>query len=179
MLFGRIIRTAVFAGGSFALALAVGLPATSNAVDDASSPMLAKFITPKLTVDGVELTIVPDGPATQPSEGITVTPGQGLKLHIRAVNTNAAPASGNFQIHMMGSTLASMLSRVPTASKETWQDSGSYSLSSGASEIFDFTTAPITDGKVFNVEIVSKDQWIRALHLSPAPASGDQVAINQ
>jgi hypothetical protein len=139
----RLGLTAIWAGGTFALAMAMGLPSTSNAVDDANSPALvATILTPELTINGVELTVTPEAPATRPSQTVGVTGDGQLKFDVRAENKTTGLASGSFAVRLTCLSPNNPLARTLPVPTEIWRDSGNFNLVAGETKSFTFT-API------------------------------------
>jgi hypothetical protein len=162
MLRRKMAMTALWAGGTFALALAVAIPATSNAVDDSNSPgLVATILTPQLTVNGVELTVTQDTPTTQPSQA----PGQ-IKFTVRAKNKTAALASGNFKIQLTTVSLASGRSRTLPMPTEYWTDSADIALPAGESKTFVFTPPPLLPGRVFTLNLQSSGNQVAMLSMT-------------
>jgi hypothetical protein len=132
-----------WAGGTFGLALALGLPATTNAVDDSNSPALvATILTPSVTSGGIQLSVSQDIPATQPSDKSP------LRLTVRAVNTLDTESKGDFRIEMDSVSPSDVRSRVLPAPMMVWKDSGSIVLKRGETKTFSFAPSPVADPKL-------------------------------
>jgi hypothetical protein len=157
---------AVWAVGTFGLALAFGLPAISNAVDDANSPgMVATVLTPQLVVNGVELTVKSDGPATQPSEDGKAPADQRLKFEVRAVNKTSAAASGKFKVRMTSVAPVSRGARVLPMATEQWKDSAEFTLAAGETKTYTFTTTSLLPNRMFTISLDSSDNRVAILSL--------------
>ena len=174
MLRSRLASLFVWSAGTFGVALALGLPATTNAVDDANSPSLvATILTPRVSSSGIELSVSTgpadtDGPTTQPSK----TGKQPFKLYVTAVNKTDASATGDFTIRLQSLAPVNPASRVPR-SNEIWKDSGSIVLNAGASKILTFTPSSVPSDKVLRVITAFGDQ--SAIMLSLAPQKPGQL----
>ena len=155
----------VWAGGTFALALALGLPAVTNAVDDSNSPgLVAKIITPQITANGIDLSVNTENSSTQPSQHSSNEP---LKLTVKAVNTIGAQASGDFEIQLFSVSPVATASRVMPAPTEIWKDSGSVVLDAGKDKTLTFTPSPVPDHKLLVVAITFGGQNVRMMTLAP------------
>jgi hypothetical protein len=147
---------AIWAGGTFALAMALGVPATSNAVDDANSPALVQTIlTPELTVHGVELTITPEAATTRPSPTIVTTEDGRLKFDVRAENKTNGFSSGSFSVRLTSVSPVSAVARTLPKPTEIWKDSGSFNLAAGEIRTFTFTAPPLSANRIFTLNIGS------------------------
>jgi hypothetical protein len=165
----QITSLLAWAGGTFGLALAMGLPATTNAVDDSNSPALvATILTPSVTSSGIQLSVSQDIPATQPSDK------SALKLTVRAVNTLDTPSTGDFQIQLESVVPGDLRSRVMPAPMVVWKDSGSIVLKGGETKTFSFTPSSVPDQKILLVDVGFGGQSV--LMMSLAPQSGGQYA---
>ena len=161
MLRRQIALTALWAGGTFALIMALAIPATSNAVDDSNSPgLVATILTPELTVNGVELTVTQDTPTTQPSQ----TPGQ-IKFTVRAKNKTAAPASGTFKIQLTTVSVISGRSRTLPMPTEYWTDAANFALPACESKTFAFTPPALLPGRVFTLLLQSSGNQVATLSM--------------
>jgi len=152
----RLVLAGIWAGGTFALAMAMGLPATSNAVDDANSPALVETIlTPELTVNGVELTVTPESAATRPSQTVSATGDGRLKFDVRAENKTNGAASGSFSVRLTSVSPLSSISRTLPKPTEIWADSGDFNLVAGETKTFEFTAPPLSGDRIFTLDIGS------------------------
>jgi hypothetical protein len=161
----RLGLTAIWAGGTFALAMALGLPATSNAVDYAGFPgMTATILTPRLTVNGVQLTATPETAATtQPSQTARDSKDRQLKIEVRAENKTAASASGSFSVMLMSTSPNSWMSRTLSMPSLFWKDSGDFTLAAGESKTISFAAPPLTPNRLFTVYLASSGNKV-AVH---------------
>jgi hypothetical protein len=127
--------------------------------------MVATILTPKLTANDVELTVVSDGPATQPSKTGNVPPDQQLKFEVRAVNKTSAPATGKFMVRMTSVAPVSLASRVLPRPTEVWKDSADYVLNAGESKTYTFTTSPLSPHQMFTVSLDSSGNHVAILSM--------------
>jgi hypothetical protein len=168
MLRSRLASLFVWSAGTFAVALALGLPATTNAVDDANSPsFVATILTAHVSSSGIELSVstgpaATDGTTTQPSK----TDKQPLKLYVTAVDKTDASATGDFAIRLQSLAPVNPASRVP-GSTEIWKDSGSIVLNAGASKTLTFTPSSVPSDKVIRVIVTFGDRSALMLSLAP------------
>lgn len=152
----RLGLTAIWAGGTFALAMALGMPATSNAVDDSNSPALVETIlTPELTVNGVELTVTPEAAATRPSQTVGITGDGRLKFDVRAENKTTGSASGSFVVRLTSVSPNGPLLRTLPKPTEIWKDSGDFTLAAGETRTITFTAPPLLPNRIFTLNIGS------------------------
>jgi hypothetical protein len=161
----RLGLTAIWAGGTFALAMAMGLPATSNAVDYAGFPgMTATILTPRLTVNGVQLTASPESAATtQPSQIAGDTKDHQLRIDVRAENKTVASASGSFSVMLMSTAPSNPMARTLSMPSLFWKDSGDFTLAAGESTTISFTAPPLTPNRLFTVYLDSSGNKV-AVH---------------
>jgi hypothetical protein len=76
----RLITLIVWAAGTFALALACGIPAVSDAVNDSgASGWTTNILNPRLTINGIEFTVTTADPATPPRARLS-NPTASLRL---------------------------------------------------------------------------------------------------
>jgi hypothetical protein len=157
----RLGLTAIWAGGTFALAIALGLPATSNAVDDSNSPALVETIlTPQFNVNGVKLTVTPETAATRPSQTVGVIGNGQLKFDMRAENKTTGSASGSFVVRLTCLSPNNPLARTLPTPKEIWRDSANFNLTGGETKAFTFTAplpppTPLSPKNIFTLNIGS------------------------
>jgi hypothetical protein len=158
----RLGLTAIWAGGTFALAIALGLPATSNAVDYAGFPgMTATILTPRLTVNGVQLTATPESAATtQPSQTAGDSKDRQLRIEVRAENKTAASASGSFSVMLMSTAPSSRMARTLPMPSLFWKDSGDFTLAAGESTTISFNAPPLTPNRIFTLNIGSSGNQV-------------------
>jgi hypothetical protein len=161
----RLGLIAIWAGGTFALAMAMGLPATSNAVDSAGLPgMTATILTPRLMVNGVQLTATPGSAATtQPSQTAGDPKDRQLRIEVRAENKTAASASGSFSVMLMSAAPSNPMARTLQMPSLFWQDSGDFTLAAGESTMISFTAPPLTPNRLFTVYLLSSGNKV-AMH---------------
>jgi hypothetical protein len=161
----RLALTAIWAGGTFALAMAMGLPASSTAWDLAGFPgMTAAILTPRLTVNGVQLTATPQSAATtQPSQAAGDSKDQQLKIEVRAENKTTASASGSFSVMLMSTAPNSPMARTLPMPSLFWKDSGDFTLAAGQSTTISFTAPPLTPNRLFTVYLDSSGNKV-AVH---------------
>ncbi len=161
----RLCLTVIWAGGTFALAMAMGLPSTSNAVDYAGFPgMAAAILTPRLMVNGVQLTATPQSAATtQPSEIAGDSKNRQLRIEVRAENKTAVSASGSFSVMLMSTAPSSPMARTLSMPSLFWQDSGDFTLAAGESKTISFTPPPLTPNRLFTVYLGSSGNKV-AVH---------------
>jgi hypothetical protein len=157
----RLGLTAIWAGGTFALAIALGLPATSNAVDDSNSPALVETIlTPQFNVNGVKLTVTPEMAATRPSQTVGVIGNGQLKFDVRAENKTISSASESFVVRLTCLSPNNPLARTLPMPKEIWRDSADFNLIGGETKAFTFTAplpppTPLSPKNIFTLSIGS------------------------
>ena len=157
----QLALMAVWAGGAFGLALALGLPATSNAVDDANSPaQVATISTPRLTVNGVELTAAPDAPATRPAQTAGDSADRKFKFGVRAENKTNSAASGEFIVRLTSVAPTRPQARTLPVPIEVWKDSTIFALKPGEVRTYTLTTPPLTAARVFTVTLGSSSDHV-------------------
>jgi len=173
----QTMLAAIWAVGTFALILAMGLPATSDAVDDTNAPgLVATILTPRLVVNGVELTVTPDSPTTQASQA-SAGDSQNLAFTVRAKNETAAPVSGQFKIRLIFTAPSRAQDRTLPMPIQFWADSANFNLHAGEAKTFTFSPpSPLLPGRQFTLVLNSSDQ--EAPMLSMVKTENGTVAQN-
>jgi hypothetical protein len=170
-----LIRNCVWGIGTFGLALAMGLPAVSNAVDDSNSPGAAHSIRiSSLTVNGVELSVSTAEPATQPSDKADPAAGRVLRLVVHTLNRTSAEASTKFTIVLDSVQSLNPASRVSPTPTQIWSESGYVVLNGGEAKTVEFAPPPLPNGKMLMVSLESDRLIVPAMAL--APNSNGQLA---
>ena len=132
MIRSTLFRNCVWGVGTFGLALAMGLPAISNAVDDSNGASAAHAIkNPSLTLNGVELSVATADPATRPSDKADPATARVLHLIVQALNRTNAATSLHFTIMLDSEKPFPAVSRVPPAPTQIWSESGYVVLDGG------------------------------------------------
>ncbi len=106
-----IAEAAVWAAGAFALALAAGLPATLNAVDQPAAVTKPKIETAVLTVDGVKLSIESQPIAKADDKDKSLPAGDVLPLTLVVTNTSSTTKTVPYQVSVMESGVRAAMSR--------------------------------------------------------------------
>ncbi|HUB24865.1 MAG TPA: hypothetical protein VL992_05495 [Tepidisphaeraceae bacterium] len=154
-----ILTAAVWAVGTFALALAVVLPVGLTAADSpAARPTIAR---PTLSVNGIRLSVDVVGPASQFP----------MKLKVTADNPGKSAAAASFTVTVYEQSIASMISRVPSTPTQEWTSGQqNITVAAGQSTQKTFTTPAIDAPKgMISVAIGSGHQQIAAYWGSIAP----------
>ena len=163
----RLTRVMVWAAGTFALALACGIPAVSNAVyDSGAAGWTTTVLNPRISANGIELTVTTADPSTQPSRGAGSKSDGGIKLLVRAANRTNVPATGKFTFRMTAVAPARPMGRVMPVPKEIWKDSGCIVLDAGQSKTFTFTSGPLPQKRMLTLIVEAGDQSIPMLTLT-------------
>lgn len=158
-----------WAAGSFGVALALGLPLTSDAVDQPPAiPPVQIIRTPRLTENGIDLSVEPSGPTTRQSIQKSDHP---LMLLVRARNGSSAAATADFQLHLTSAAVRSPAARTVSVPREFWVNSGSVTLNPGETDTLHFTTAPLPPGQMINVNLYAGKTQITALTISSLPSA--------
>ena len=169
-----LLRNCVWCVGTFGLALALGIPAISNAVDDSNSASAHAIRNPSLTVNGVELSVSTADPATRPSDKADPATARVVRLVVHAVNRSNAQASAKFTIVLDSVRSLNLASRVPPMPTQIWSESGTVVLDSGQAKTVEFAPPPLPDGKMFTVSLGSEKLIVPAMAL--AANSNGQLA---
>jgi hypothetical protein len=173
----RFASLFVWAGGAFGVALALGLPGITNAVDDSKSGLRAENIAKsRVTVNGIELSVTREIPATQPAGDGKEGANPLLKLVVHAVNQSGAEAQGDFHVEVESVTPTSPMARTTPMPQEVWGDSGSMVLNAGESKTFTFTSSPVPGKKELLVTIIAGQQSVQMMSLAPQ-ADGQYTEI--
>jgi len=168
----------VWAAGAFALALACGIPAVSNAVNESrAAGWTTTVLNPRITTNGIELTVTTAEPATQPSGSLGHESNRVVKFVVRALNRTDSSASGDFTIRMTSVAPTSPIARVMPVPTEIWKDSGTVVLDAGQSKTFTFTSPPLAEKRIFTLILAGGDQSIPMLTLSPQ--KNGAIAVNR
>ena len=166
----RVIELLIWAAGTFGLALALGLPGTTNAVDDSKMSLVARNMAKsRVTVNGIELSVTQEIPATQPAGDGKEAGNPPLKLVVRAVNKSGAEARGDFHIDLESMAPSSPMSRTMPQPTEVWGDSGSLVLDAGKSKTFTFAPSPVPDKKVLLVIVSDGREFVQMMSLTQQP----------
>ncbi|MGD0387858.1 MAG: hypothetical protein ABSC42_02790 [Tepidisphaeraceae bacterium] len=174
----RLTTLIVWAAGTFALALACGIPAVSNAVNDSSAAgWTTNVLNPRMSIHGIEFTVTTADPATQPSQGAGRDSNPVVTFVVRALNRTGSPATGNFTIQMTSVAPTSPIARVMPLPTEIWRDSGSIVLDAWQSKTFTFTSPPLAEKRMFTLILTGGDQSIPMLTLSPQ--KNGALAVNR
>ena len=174
----RLITLIVWAAGTFALALACGIPAVSNAVNESGAAgWTTTVLNPRICANGIELTVTTADPATQPSQGAGHESNQVVKFVVRALNLTDRSATGHFTFQMTSVAPTSPIARVMPVPTEIWKDSGTVALDAGQSKTFTFTSPPLAEKRIFTLILAGGDQSIPMLTLSPQ--KNGAIAVSQ
>jgi hypothetical protein len=166
MVIRRLACIMVWAAGAFGLALAFGIPATSNAVDETNSPgVVATILTPKLTVNGVELTVTQDAPATRPSKSDGPLVNRPMEFVVHSENKTSASASGEFVVRLTSVAPARPQARTLSVPTEVWKDSARFVLKAGETRDYAFTTPPLSPDRLFTVSLDSSADHVAILSM--------------
>ncbi|MGA2440826.1 MAG: hypothetical protein ABSH08_07695 [Tepidisphaeraceae bacterium] len=157
----------VWAAGTFALALACGIPAVSDAVNDSGAAgWTTNVLNPRMSANGVEFTVTTADPSTQPSQGAASDSNRVVTFVVRALNRTDSSATGNFTIRMTSVAPTSPIARVMPMPTEIWKDSGAVVLDAGQSKTFTFTSPSLPEKRMFTLILGSGVQSIPMLTLS-------------
>jgi hypothetical protein len=161
-----ILLTAVWATGTFAVALATAIPMTLDAADPTS--MMAAIRTPQLTVNGVKLTVN------------SLTPGDQGTMVLDAIATNpgTAAATANFTLHLYTSNVPNPMSRTAAMPTERWvSDPQTITVAPGRSQHITLTTSAISAPPgMITVTLASGDQTVMA-YMAPMAAPTTRPAV--
>jgi hypothetical protein len=161
MLRQQLLSTLIWAAGSFGVVLGVGLPSASQAVNQPpATPLVQMVRAPRITVNGIELTVEQAGPATRQS---VQTSHQPIIFRLRARNSSTAAATADFTLHLTSQLVRSPMARTISLPMEIWAKSGSVTLKPGQTQTLLYTTLPPTPGRIFDVNLSSGDAQITAL----------------
>jgi hypothetical protein len=158
----------VWAAGTFALALACGMPAVSNAVNESGAAgWTTTVLNPRISANGIELSVTTADPATQPSQGAGRESNRVVRFVVRALNRTNSSATGNFTIRMTSVAPTSPIARVMPVPTEIWKDSGTIVLDAGQFKTLTFTSPPLPEKRIITLILTGGDQSIPMLTLSP------------
>lgn len=149
-------QAAVWAIGTFTLALAGGLPSRSGA--DGPGPMPVAIGKANLQANGLDLSVDVGGAAT----GSALPSGQPLFLRVHVVNPTSRTATAQFTVRLLASQLASPASRVIRTPSEIWHTDDTAAVAGKDAGTFSYTTVPAPGESNIVVELVSGGQSIVA-----------------
>ncbi|MGD0540718.1 MAG: hypothetical protein ABSB33_04275 [Tepidisphaeraceae bacterium] len=156
--------TLIWAVGSFGVALALGLPLTSDAVNQPPATPLVQLIrSPGLTENGIELTVETAGATTRRS---VETCDQPLMFLVRAHNGSNAAGTADFTLQLTSAAVPGLFARTLPVPKEIWADSGSFDLNPGETKTLHFTTGALPPGRKIELNLRAGQSQITALSLA-------------
>jgi hypothetical protein len=160
MLMRNLAPTAVWAVGTFILAMAAGFPSPSGAVDPPVT-VGVPVSKPKLSINGLELSVDVAGAAAGSVTSVPA-PDQPLLLHVHVVNPTSQTATAQFTLRLLASRVASPAARTLPMPREIWQSQGTVAVAGKDTDALSFTTAPLpAEGNVV-IEIAAGGQSIVA-----------------
>ncbi|MGD0462294.1 MAG: hypothetical protein ABSB74_07375 [Tepidisphaeraceae bacterium] len=155
--------TLIWAVGSFGVSLALGLPLTSDAVNQPPAmPWVQLIRSPGLTENGINLTVETVSPTTRQS---VQTPGDPLTFLVRAHNGSNAAATADFTLQLTSAAASRPFARTMPVPTEIWADSGSFNLNPGETKTLHFTTGALPPGRMIEVNLRAGQTQIAALSL--------------
>jgi hypothetical protein len=164
----RLASLFAWATGTFVLSLACGIPAVSSAGSDSNAARwTARTLNPRMSDNGVELTVTIAEPSTRPSPGADRQSGRSVSFLVHALNRTGRPATGNFTIRLASYAIPNPLSRVPSIPTEMWRDSSSFVLDAGQSNTFTFISTPLPEKRMFTLKLEAGGESIPMLSLAP------------
>jgi hypothetical protein len=137
---------AVYAAGTFAVAMAVGWPLNLNATEKGGAGVVVRDIADaRITLNGIELTTKLAGPS--------VAAGKPLTLCVTAVNPGKVAESAEFGLSLSSTGVGSMMSRVMPPPQQIWNDTASVTLGPGETKTLTFPTASLPGWSECRVQI--------------------------
>jgi hypothetical protein len=167
---GLIIAT-TWAAATFGIILAIGLPASLDAVNPAVSPK-PDIATPTIISNGIALSAVFDRPTTQPSGqpmAISYIIGDKPALQIRAENQSKDRATLDFTVTINETTPPMMMSRRPAMPDTVWSHDDTVTLNPGEQKTITLASdKPLPAAGTFSVLLKAGDSVIVPLSAAVA-----------